>query len=201
VRKTKAAGMRVLEMPKRRSSLNQDDSFILDVGKKLYVWDGAKANPFEKYKAITVANKWADERDGRATVTKDIDDKFWGELGGEGEIKEDADDGEVKTGAVEDSVLYQVSDNNQGAKLTCIEVGRGKLDKGMLCTDDVMMLDAHGEIFLWVGKGANAAEGRSCYGVAFDFLSTNKRSQDTPIHRFKQGQAIQNPQWAKAFGA
>lgn len=201
----KGKDVHVDHMPLQRSSLNQNDSFILDVGTKIYVWNGAASSGFEKCKANLVAENWEGQRNGRCTTTHDIDERFWKLLGGEGPIAADiSPDDAVKLGK-RDAVLYKI-DDNVGGKLECVEVGRvvlpgGALDTSTLSSDDVMMLDTRGEIFIWVGKGASTAEGKSCYHLALDFIHTNKRPKETPMHVFKEGQQIKNPHWLEAFGA
>jgi len=199
VRKTKSDGIRVTEVLLHNSSLNDGDCFILDAGDKIYVWEGSNSSPFEKNKANIEAEKMEAERDGKAKATHDIDDDFWAFLGGKAEIKAagEVTDSTPKSDAVLPT-LYQVSDSS-GA-LSCKEVGRGTLSESMLVKDDVMMLDLHDEIFLWVGSGASTAEGRSSYRLAMDYLKVNGRKIQTPIHMFKEGQSIRNSSWNKAFG-
>jgi len=200
VRKTKKDGMRLEEVALHNSSLNQGDVFLLDIGDKIYVWEGTKASPFEKNHANLTAENWETERDGKCTTTHDIDDAFWTLLGGQDEVKAaDAVTDETRTPKAESTVLYQITDAS--GELNCIEVGRGKLSTSMLKSEDVMMLVTEKELFLWVGSGASTAEGRSSYRLAMDWLDVNHRPKHTPIHLFKEGQAIRSPLWTEAFDA
>mmetsp|Transcript_93055 Transcript_93055/g.259249 ORF Transcript_93055/g.259249 Transcript_93055/m.259249 type:complete len:390 (+) Transcript_93055:61-1230(+) len=199
VRKTARDGMRVTEMKCERSSLNEGDCFVLDAGTKIYVWDGAQASPFEKAKANSVAESIESERNGQATATHDLDDRFWELLGGRGEIRaaEAVSDSTPEAG-VDEAKLYQVSDAT--GTLTCKEVAHGKFSESMLQSEDVMMLALQAELFLWIGTGASTAEGRSALRLAMDYLNANGKPKSTPIHIFKQGQKIRNSQWNEAFG-
>jgi len=198
VRKTKAEGMRLEECALHNSSLNQGDVFILDVGEKLYVWEGQKASPFEKNHANLTAEKWESERDGKATTTHDVDDFFWHVLGGKEDIKAaDAVTDATQTPKAESTVLYQITD--AAGELHCVEVGRGQLSTSMLKSEDVMMLVTKEELFLWVGSGASTAEGRSSYRLAMDWLKVNHKPMHTPIKLFKEGQAIRSDGWTDAF--
>ena len=50
-------------------SINSGDCFLLDMGKIIYVWNGASAGMMEKRKALDVARRIRDEeRGGRATL-------------------------------------------------------------------------------------------------------------------------------------
>jgi len=198
VRKTKADGMRMEEVALHNSSLNQGDVFILDVGDKIYVWEGKKASPFEKNHANLMAEKMESERDGKAAATHDIDDAFWEVLGGQSEIHgADEVTDATATPKAEKTVLYQITD--AAGELNCVEVGRGQLNTSMLKSEDVMMLATEKEICLWVGLGASTAEGRSSYRLAMDWLKVNHKPMHTPIHLFKEGQAIRSDVWTEAF--
>lgn len=63
-------------------SLNQGDVFILDVGTKLFLWNGSRANRMEKAKGLDVCTRIKDkDRNTRATIiTLDENDnnpEFW----------------------------------------------------------------------------------------------------------------------------
>jgi hypothetical protein len=61
--------VRVKQVPLAVSSLNQGDVFILDLGLKLYQWNGTSASRQEKMKALQVLTHIKDqERGGRAQV-------------------------------------------------------------------------------------------------------------------------------------
>jgi len=199
VRKTKAEGMRVEEVALHNSSLNQGDAFILDVGEKIYVWEGTSASPFEKHQANLTAEKMESERDGKAKTTHDIDDFFWHVLGGQDDIQAADAVTDATHIKAESTILYQITD--AAGELNCIEVGRGKLTTSMLKSEDVMMLVTDKELFLWVGSGASTAEGRSSYRLAMDWLKVNDRPVHTPIHLHKEGQTIRSRLWTEAFDA
>lgn len=79
--------VRVKEVPLSHTSLNKGDVFILDAGLIIYIFNGPKANKFEKAKGIEVVSHLnSDERMGRAHVVILDDDitneGFWGPLGG-----------------------------------------------------------------------------------------------------------------------
>lgn len=199
VRRTAKGGMRVTEVSRHRGSLNQGDCFVLDAGTKIYIWEGTDSSPFEKTKANNLAENMESERDGKAAATHDLDENFWRLLGGQGPIKgaDEVDDRPPEL-QLDAPKLYQVSD--AGGSLTCTEVGRGKLSTEMLKSEDVMMLAAAAEIFLWIGLGASTAEGRSSFRLAMDYLKANGKPLTTPIHVFKEGQKVRNPTWNKTFG-
>jgi len=196
--KMQAEGLRLEEVALDRDSLNEGGVFILDAGAKIYVWEGRQASPFEKNHANMEVKRLELERDGRALATHDLDDDFWEFLGGRGYVKaaQEVIDASV-TPKAQTPRLHQISD--AGGKLSFCEVGRDRLLQSMLRSKNVMMLVTLDELFLWVGRASSTAEGRSCYRLAIDFLKVNKRSMDTPIHLFKEGQTIHNERWLAAF--
>jgi len=50
------------------SSLNEGDSFLLDVGNKLFVWHGRYSSARKKAKALFVGKKLAEEELGRVPI-------------------------------------------------------------------------------------------------------------------------------------
>eukprot|EP00448_Togula_jolla_P023883 CAMPEP_0170592740 /NCGR_PEP_ID=MMETSP0224-20130122/13082_1 /TAXON_ID=285029 /ORGANISM="Togula jolla, Strain CCCM 725" /LENGTH=522 /DNA_ID=CAMNT_0010916659 /DNA_START=60 /DNA_END=1629 /DNA_ORIENTATION=+ len=198
VRKTAVGGLRTKEVSVTRDSLNQGDCFILDAGTSIYVWCGSNAQAVEKACANTAAENIESKRDGKATVTHDIDERFWELLGGEGPIK-DAAEGtdDIPEPTVGEGVLYVLSDTTGDLKTT--EVARGDLGESMLDSSNVMMLDTGSEVFLWVGKDASPGEGRNAMATAMNFLKTNGKPTTTPIHLYKEGTAINNAIWKEIF--
>jgi hypothetical protein len=87
--------IRVLQVPLARTSLNQDDCFILDAGAKIYTWFGKYSSPHEKHKCNTHAENVEAERNGKSKVLfyEDDEESFWAYLGGRGPIQEAADAG------------------------------------------------------------------------------------------------------------
>lgn len=199
VRKTAKGSIRVTEVPRARDSLNEGDCFVLDAGAKIYIWEGKDASPYEKNKANMVAENMEAERDGKATATHDLDESFWMMLGGKGPIKgADEVDDRPPPLQPEETKLYQVSDAD--GSLRCTEVGRGKtLSASLLKSEDVMMLAAAAELFLWIGLGASTTENRSALRLAMDYLKANGKPLTTPIHVFKEGQKVRNTTWNETF--
>lgn len=195
VRKTNSDGVRVKEVTCERKSLNQGDCFILDLGKKLYVWHGNEASPIEKVASNNAAENMEAKRDGHAETTLDIDDAFWEALGGGTEeiAPASAADDNIPDVDHGEGVLFKISDAT--GKLVTTEVGRGELGVNLLETDEVMMLDTFAEIFMWIGKGASEDEVRNALPTAAAYLRTNERPLHTPIHIFKEGKPILNEHW------
>lgn len=202
VRRDHLGGVKIFHKELSCDSLNHGDCFVLDAGTTIYTWFGDESNAFEKAKANFEAERLEGQRGGHAKATNEIDEKFWELLGGEGRIKGAA---EVETPALaegeavdKEPILYDISDDS--GKLTMTEIGRGSLSTSMLNSTDVMMVDTHSEVFLWVGKQASRCEGKSCMRLAMTFLAENDRPNETPIHMFKEDSTVVNKDWNKIFG-
>ena len=78
------------------------------------------------------------------------------------------------------------------------EVGRTPLKKELLSSDDVFLLDADNEIYMWVGKGktvntlkhrvtmvtaANKEERKESMIYATKYIANKKKPENTPIIR------------------
>jgi hypothetical protein len=110
VRKTRAEGLRILELPVAASSLNQNDCFVLDAGVEIRSWCGNDASPWEKFKAGRYAEDIEDQHGGFSKHQPDTQGtpsaKFWELLGGEGEIAPDFDDGVLTDTPMGEGTLY-----------------------------------------------------------------------------------------------
>jgi len=59
-----------------------------------------------------------------------------------------------------------------------------------LSKDDVMLLDAYSEVYVWVGSGSNDLEKKMAMETAIDYVhqAPDKRPTDTPIYRIIEGE-------------
>lgn len=145
----------------------------------------------------TVASNMEQSRNGKSKVLMSVDEAFWTALGGEGPIADDAAEPKASE-AFGEGILYKLSDNS--GKLMCTEIGRGDLRKNMLGSDDVYMLDAGIEIFMYVGKRASNAERKNAMGTAISYLAHQDKPLGTPIHVIKEGQDVSKlDHWKKVF--
>jgi gelsolin len=186
------------EVTLSRESLNQGDSFVLDSEKAIYVWSGDEASGTEKYEATAFAENLETSRGDGAAVTHDVDEEFWNILGGEGDIKSAAEaPARIPDVDVGEGILLKLSDAD--GELSMEEVGRGELNKSMLDSAAVMLLDRGSEIFVWIGNGASEAEKRNAFVSAMRFLKNNDRDEAIPIHLYTEGKNVKDPVWKEVF--
>jgi len=194
--------VRVTQVEKSYQSLNSGDVFILDLGLKLFQWNGSKAGPQEKMKGATLCRAISDERKGQAKISvyeesgKDLKE-FWDALGGTGKIKtaeEGGDDSEHEKAT--DKRLFHLSDAS--GKLEFKDVGHGaSVKKSLLNSDDVFILDTGAEVFAWIGRGASVGEKKNAMKFAQDYITKFNRPAWMPICRILEGG--ENEVWTNSF--
>lgn len=112
---------RVFEVPVKAESLNEGDTFILDLGMKLYYWAGNESNIHEKYKALETAVEIKNhDRHNLAKLFHPretggvAEDEFWEALGGKPASIAPAVPDEAPSNATEDELtkyaLFHLSD-------------------------------------------------------------------------------------------
>jgi gelsolin len=188
-------GLRMTQLPLKKGSLNHGDSFILYAStSSVWIWHGKSANPDEKAKAGTLGEKMCTH--GTAVVLDDGDDDdaidFW-KYFGSGEIAE-ADD---KDQTVESFVpvlyrLRQGGEPEQVSKAAAQVKNRfGKadppIDKDLLVEDEMLLLDAGWELYLWMGKDVQRTEKLQAMTQAEAFSKKDARTMNLPLTLVKSG--------------
>jgi len=156
--------VRQVELSSR--SLNKADVYILDLGDKIYDWNGAAADRKKREKGVEVANRLGEERRkrtagkvGKRPETIIIEDghmeppkEFWDALGGKPDsipTSPPGDDAKKEKQWEESDKLYRV---NPGNELFPIEP---KFTRSKLDTKFNYILDCHEEMYYWCGKATD----------------------------------------------
>lgn len=157
--------VRCMQVELSNKSLNTGDVFILDLGLKLYIWNGPAASRAEKVKGTEMIIRIKDaERGGKAEMIIMDDEpdnaEFWDALGGQIEVTDPGEEDEKADKASAEAItLYIVSDKDGTLRFEEVDKDdKGLLQRDMLVEDDVALLDVESEIFVWIGKGASKAE-------------------------------------------
>lgn len=190
-------GMSLTQVPLSKSSLNKGDSFVLFANNGLvWLWNGESANPDEKARANSLAEKMCTE--GTVTVLDqgqgdEEEADFWNYLG-EGDIAEaDELDEEMTEFA---PLLFKLSadpdeEPEQVAKGEPVKTRFGRpsprLDRSMLDEADVFLLDAGWELFLWIGSESDRSEKLSAMAKGDAYCKEDPRTSDLPLTLVKSG--------------
>jgi gelsolin len=186
--------MSLTQVKLSKSSLNDGDSFLLFANnEKVWVWHGRAANPDEKARA----NALGENMCSRGTVVTldpengdDNDEAFWGYLG-DGTIGAAVDDDET---VLEFTPLLFKLGNEPAQQVAAgepVKMGFGKVHpkiaKSALTSDDIFLLDAGWEMFVWIGPNAALKEKTSAVAWADQYCLGDSRTADLPMALVKAG--------------
>ncbi|XP_033848034.2 scinderin like a [Periophthalmus magnuspinnatus] len=180
IRLNSTKATRAVEVEPTASSLNTNDVFVLKTPDAVYLWRGVGAAEEE----MVAANYMASLLGGTATevVEKREPDSFWAALGG----KKEYQTSKTLQNAMRPPRLFVCS--NKTGRLIAEEMPRD-FSQVDLATDDIMILDAWDQIYVWVGKDANEEEKQGVGNIAQDYINTDPAGRrGTPMVIFKQGE-------------
>ncbi|XP_021109827.1 adseverin isoform X2 [Heterocephalus glaber] len=183
VRRNLASVTRIVEVDVDADSLNSNDAFVLKLPRNAgYTWVGKGASQEEEKGAEYVANvlgcSTARIQEGKEP------EEFWTSLGGKKEYQTSP----LLETQAEDHPPRLYGCSNKSGRFTIEEVP-GEFTQDDLAEDDVMLLDAWEQIFIWIGKDANEVEKTESLKSAKMYLETDPSGRDkkTPIVIIKQG--------------
>jgi hypothetical protein len=177
---------RVNEISMKASSLNIDDVFILDLGLKLFLYFGAKANQTEKSKGVEFLSRLKDdERGGRAEIIFIHEDpknkEFWGALGGYQVITAKGESDAAAERVMEKTI--QLRKINSDGSTDIVSKSGDALKRELLESGNVYLLDTRQEIFVWIGREASPEAKKEAMISATHYLSTSGLPTFTRVTR------------------
>lgn len=174
------------EVPLSRKRVQSGDVFILDLGLKIYQWNGSQSNKDERYKAMEYVNNLKSERGNAESETLE-EESLWDEHEFYQALsaKDVPDSALAKPATAGQKALLKVSDAAGHIKLTQVKTGAIKKDD--LDSNDVFILDVGNQCFVWVGSKASPAEKQNGLGYAHKHLMTTPHPL-VPITVIKEGQ-------------
>jgi len=187
VRGTDETNVRAVQVEEKAASLNAGDCFILESPARLYLWFGTgclkeeRAFTIATYKNIDRMNPKHLSADPEVVMEGRETADFWAALGGKTAYQTGANTSED----ARDPRLFQCS-NNKGYFYADEVLD---FDQSDLIEDDVMLLDAYTEVFVWIGKGANVEERKEAMNLAKTYVDedpTGRKSADTSFMVIKQ---------------
>ncbi|KAJ0065402.1 hypothetical protein NL108_009523 [Boleophthalmus pectinirostris] len=180
IRLSSTKATRAVEVEPTASSLNTNDVFVLKTCDGVYLWKGVGAAEEEMGAAQYVASLLG----GSVTEVEEKrePDSFWAALGG----KKEYQTSKTLQNAMKPPRLFACS--NKTGRLIAEEVPRdfSQID---LATDDIMILDAWDQLYVWIGKDASDEEKEGVGKIAQDYINSDPAGRrGTPIVTFKQGE-------------
>jgi len=169
--------VQVKEVKLAKQSLNDNDSFVLDMGAKIICYNGPKSNLFEKTKASQYARELESGRNGRSRVEtrETISD-----------LLPDANvhPKELAKYTKADDKLLRLSDASGQMKLDVVDTV--DLKKGLLNTNDIFFVDNGAELYIWCGKASSVDERMQCMVRATKYLNETNHPL-APFHIYMEG--------------
>ncbi|XP_054646873.1 scinderin like a [Dunckerocampus dactyliophorus] len=181
IRQSRTKATRAVEVAPDASSLNSNDIFVLKSPSGNFLWKGRGATAEEMVAAKHVAGMLG----GTPTEVAETKEptSFWEALGGKKSYQTSL---VLRDPVLQCPRLFGCS--NATGRLIVEEVP-GDLDQLDLETDDIMILDTHDQIFIWIGKDANETEKSGCMRIAEDYVNSDPSGRrGTPICIIKHGE-------------
>uniref|UniRef100_A0A672YR79 Gelsolin n=1 Tax=Sphaeramia orbicularis TaxID=375764 RepID=A0A672YR79_9TELE len=182
IRANQAGGTRAVEVAPSSSSLNSSDAFILVSGSGSWMWKGRNSSSAEA--------KGADHLAAILRVTAaqldegNEEDAFWDALGGRGDYCQNPRlQNQMEAHPPQ---LFACSNKTGNFKM---EEVPGELTQDDLAPDDVMILDAWDQVFVWIGNEAQEEEKTEATSSAVRYIESDPVDRDpqTPVVTVKQG--------------
>ncbi|XP_037040154.1 gelsolin-like isoform X1 [Bradysia coprophila] len=196
--------VRIRQVPLTIQSMNQHDYFLLDSGRKIFVYPPKMMNNFQKTKANEIAKQIRDQdHNGRASVhildhpiSYDDRKEFFGILGCTSsnpaipDVQEEDDDDVIEMKENATITLYNAT-TKPGYFTTStgglLKISSKPLRQEMLKTDICSILDTGIGIFVWIGKEASTEDKALAMSKAQEFITANKYPNWTQLHRIVEG--------------
>jgi hypothetical protein len=200
IRGTNDWNTRAIQVDEEPKSLNSGDVFVLETPKECYLWFGRACTGDEREFGRKIIKTIIGNR-SYETVTEGAEPtEFWVGLG------YDIANGRPQYAEFKES---QVEEYRPPRLFQCSNA-RGyfyveeifDFDQEDLIEDDVMILDAFFEVFVWIGDGANVEEKKRALETAKEYVDsdpTDRTSEDCAIMVVKQGR--EPPNFTCHFGA
>ncbi|KAM3338414.1 villin-2 isoform X1 [Capsicum galapagoense] len=144
------------------SSLNSNECFLLQSGSSLFSWHGNQSSYEQQQLAAKVAEFLKPGVTVKHTKEGTESSAFWFALGG----KQSYTSKKVTPEVSRDPHLFAYSINK--GKFEVEEIYNFAQDD--LLTEDVLLLDTHAEVFVWVGQSADSKEKQSAFDIGQKYV-------------------------------
>ncbi|XP_039057166.1 villin-2-like isoform X1 [Hibiscus syriacus] len=153
---------KTLQVDAVATSLNSTDCFLLQSGSSMFTWHGNQSTYEQQQLAERVAEFFKPGVALKHAKEGKESSAFWFALGG----KESYTSKNAATEVVRDPHLFTFSLNK--GKFEVEEVYNFSQDD--LLTEDILILDTHAEVFVWVGQCADPKEKQNAFEIAQKYI-------------------------------
>lgn len=159
----------VTEIARCLDLLDSSDVYILDLGLKIFQWNGRNSNKDERFRAAWYVNDIKHQRGKCTSETIDEGMRSCGIF--YGMLDEVADKNENNSSNSTETVtkkLFRLSDAS--GEMTFRLEREGCMTHRDLDTNDVFILDTCNDVFVWIGKGTSHNEKKNAMAYAHNYL-------------------------------
>ncbi|XP_059482948.1 gelsolin, cytoplasmic isoform X2 [Neocloeon triangulifer] len=169
VRGTCPDDVRAEQVEEKTQSLNSDDAFYLVTNKDDFLWFGKDSSPEERDMARNISKLMVEPGMQVIEVEEGAEpEEFWKVLGGKGPYTSEPKEDDRPLLAPR---LFHCYIPENGGKLKVEEVDDYTQED--LNEEDVMVLDAGDEIYIWIGKDSSKSEREQSLKMAEEYLKTD----------------------------
>ncbi|WCJ33452.1 villin 2 [Euphorbia peplus] len=172
----------VIQVDAVATSLNSTECFLLQSGSLFFAWHGTQS-AFEQQLAAKIADFLKPGAALKHNKEGTESSAFWSALGG----KQIYTSKKAPPETSRDPHLFSVSFNN--GKFQVEEIYNFCQDD--LLTEDIMILDTHAEVFVWVGYSVDPKDKQNAFDIGRKYLelaaSLEGLSPNVPLYRISEG--------------
>jgi hypothetical protein len=165
------------------TSLNSMECFVLQSGSSIFTWHGNQCTFEQQQLAANVAEFLKPGVALKHAKEGTESSSFWFPLGG----KQSYTSKKVAQEIVKDPHLFTFSFNK--GKFQVEEVYSFSQDD--LLTEDILILDTHAEVFIWVGQSVDSKEKQSAFEIGQKYIemagSMEGLSLNVPLYKVTEG--------------
>ncbi|CAM0873252.1 unnamed protein product [Alopecurus aequalis] len=174
---------KTLQVDAVSTSLSSTDCFVLQSGNSVFTWIGNTSSYEQQQWAAKVAEFLKPGASVKHCKEGTENSAFWSALGG----KQNYTSKNATQDAVREPHLYTFSFRN--GKLEVTEVFNFSQDD--LLTEDVMILDTHAEVFVWMGQCVDTKEKHTAFETGQKYIEHEVTfeglSPDVPLYKVSEG--------------
>ncbi|KAJ4971919.1 hypothetical protein NE237_005018 [Protea cynaroides] len=180
---TSAHNSKAVQVDAVAASLSSDECFLLQSGSSIFSWHGNQSNVEQQQLAAKVAEFLKPGAPLKHAKEGTESSAFWFALGG----KQSYRSKKVSQETVRDPHLYTFSFNN--GKFEVSEVYNFSQDD--LLTEDMLILDTHAEVFVWVGQCVDLEEKQKAFEFGQKYMEMARNleglSPNVPLYKVTEG--------------
>ncbi|KAL2535044.1 Villin-2 [Abeliophyllum distichum] len=165
------------------TSLNSNECFLLQSGSSIFSWHGNQSTFEQQQLAAKVAEFLRPGVTVKHAKEGTESSAFWFPLGG----KQSYTSKKVSTDVIRDPHLFAFSFNK--GKFEVEEIYNFTQDD--LLTEDILILDTHAEVFIWVGQSVDPKEKQNAFELGQKYIevaaSLEGLSPNVPLYKVTEG--------------